>query len=85
MIMSSSPRKATITLSRQPDPEWIAAFFKHWRQAVGNLYPKPEVRFDGKILAVTCRSDFASQYITTIRSCIDKASDELAQHIEFVP
>jgi hypothetical protein len=76
--MSNDPRKTHITLSRQPEGDWVAAFFKHWRQAVNNLHPKPEVRFDGKVLSVICPSDFASQYIATVRNCIDKANEARA-------
>jgi hypothetical protein len=81
---SNDPHRASLTLSVQPAPEWIAAFYRHWKKALKSIYPKPEARFSNRNIEVICQSDFAERYIAPVMQCIDQVNEEQAQQIKVV-
>jgi hypothetical protein len=73
---NKEPRKTKIPLSGKPDREWIACFFKHWKEMMKNTFPKAEIQFDSKQILIIPKGDFGIRYIIPTLKCIEKVNSE---------
>jgi hypothetical protein len=79
------PHKTRIALSNQPDQEWMDSFFRHWKETMKNVFPKPEIQIDGKQMLVITKSDFAIRYIISALNCIEKVNSDHPLQIKVDP
>jgi hypothetical protein len=76
------PYKACYSLSSLPGQKWIVSFYKFWRAAMTNVYPKPEIRFDGGTILLMSQGELVASYYKNVIQCAEKDNNEPQLQIE---